>query len=83
MAEILQKFGRQTVSTFVDELIDYTERWSHQEISALPEGTYRAECFLDDDGITDEPIRLVVAATVRGGKVFFDLPGPIRSGARP
>ena len=75
MGEIILKFGSPTVETFVDELIDYTERWSRKEIAALPEGTYRSECLLDDDGITDEPIRLVVKATIRQGRVSFDLTG--------
>ncbi|MFN0168239.1 MAG: hydantoinase B/oxoprolinase family protein [Bryobacteraceae bacterium] len=75
MAEIIHRFGRQTIEAFVDELIDYTERWSHKEISALPEGTYHSECFLDDDGVTDEPIRLAVTAKVGGGRVSFDLTG--------
>ncbi|MBM3776553.1 MAG: hydantoinase B/oxoprolinase family protein, partial [Acidobacteria bacterium] len=73
--EIIAKFGGDIVETFVDDLIDYTERWSRQEIATLPEGVYRAEGFLDDDGITGEPIRLVVTARVKGGEVWFDLTG--------
>ena len=75
MGAILEKFGEETVARFIDELIGYTERWARKEIGALPEGTYRAEGYLDDDGITDEPIRLVLQAEIKGGRVAFDLTG--------
>ena len=75
MGEIIRKFGEETIETFVDELIDYTERWSRQAISELPEGEYYSECYLDDDGITDEPIKLAVTAKIEGGRVSYDLTG--------
>jgi len=75
MGEIIDRFGEETVSAFYDELIQYTERWARQEISALPEGTYEGECLLDDDGVTDKPIRLVLQATIKDGRVSFDLTG--------
>ena len=75
MGEIIRKFGEETIETFVDELIDYTERWSRQAISDLPEGEYYSECYLDDDGITDEPIKLAVTVRIQGGRVSYDLTG--------
>lgn len=75
MAEIIGAFGEQTVETFVDELIDYTERWSRQEISALAQGEYSAEAFRDNDGVSEQPIRLVLGAKIQGEEVFFDLTG--------
>jgi N-methylhydantoinase B len=73
MAEILSKYGDELVHDFIDELIKYTERWSRHEISALQEGEYFVEGYLDDDGITDQPIRLVLKATIMNGRVSFDL----------
>lgn len=75
MVEIVERFGRDTVDAFTEELIQYTQRWTRSEIEKLPEGTYYAEAHLDDDGITDEPIRLCVKATVADGSVHFDLEG--------
>ncbi len=83
MGEIVSRFSRPTVELFVDELIDYTERWSRKEISALPEGDYYSECFLDDDGITDVPIRLVLRAKIGGGRVSFDLTGTDKQRSSP
>ena len=75
MAEIIAKVGEESVELFVDELIDYTERWAHAEISKLPDGVYEAETYLDDDGVSDRPIRLVLKAEIKGGRVSFDLTG--------
>jgi N-methylhydantoinase B len=73
--EIISRFGSEVVETFVDELIEYTERWGRAEISALPEGDCEAECEMDDDGVTDRPIRLHLKASIRGGQALFDLTG--------
>ncbi len=75
MGEILAKFGAQKVLLFIDELIDYTERWARAEIARLPEGEYCTEGFLDDDGVSDRPIRLVLRVEIADGRVRFDLEG--------
>ena len=40
------------------ELLDYTERRTRAELAALPHGVYEAEGVVDNDGYTDEPVRL-------------------------
>jgi N-methylhydantoinase B len=44
-------------------------------IAAIPDGVYEAEDALDDDGITDEPVRLAVLVTVRGERAIIDFTG--------
>ncbi|MCA9266190.1 MAG: hydantoinase B/oxoprolinase family protein [Planctomycetales bacterium] len=82
-AQIADQYSEDAVESFTDELIEYTARWATREIAELPEGTYKASCWIDDDGIHEEPIRLCLAATVRDGRVSFDLTGsePQRAGA--
>ena len=75
MDEIAGRFGIETVRQFSEELIRYTRRWTRNEIRKLPEGTFRADGELDDDGFSDRPIKLCVAATVEDGSVTFDLAG--------
>ena len=75
MAEILSRFGAESVEIFVDELIEYTERWARAEISKLPDGVYETEALLDDDGVTDRPIRLALKVEIKKGRVSFDLTG--------
>lgn len=75
IADIIGRFGVETVERFSEELIEYTRSWTKAEIAKLPAGEYHAEGYLDDDGVTGQPIKLVVQATVKGGKVIFDLTG--------
>lgn len=73
--EILERFGEKAIFSFTNELIDYTQRWTKSEILKLPEGKFCAEGEMDDDGITDRPIKLVMQAEVKDGRVSFDLTG--------
>ncbi len=75
MEQTIERFGQATVTEFTHELIEYTHRWARQEISKLPSGEFSATGVLDDDGISDEPIRLCLKATVGDGRVHFDLTG--------
>ncbi|MFE5338431.1 hydantoinase B/oxoprolinase family protein [Isoptericola sp. NPDC056573] len=44
-------------------------------LRTLADGTYRFEDFLDNDGVSDVPLRVVVTATVDDGTVHLDLTG--------
>ena len=38
------------------------------ELRSMPEGEFFAEDFLDDDGVTDDPIRIAVSIAIRPGE---------------
>jgi N-methylhydantoinase B len=44
-------------------------------LARIPNGVYRAEDFLDDDGFSDEPVPIRVAIRVRGQKAHVDFAG--------
>ncbi|MHB1406540.1 MAG: hydantoinase B/oxoprolinase family protein [Desulfitobacteriaceae bacterium] len=56
LQEVFAKFGREVVEEATNMLLDYSERRMRESIRSLPDGTYSGEDFLDDDGITDNPI---------------------------
>jgi N-methylhydantoinase B len=62
---------------YISHLLDYSERLVQAELAGLPRGKYTAEDFLDDDGITEEPVRIRVAVSLdpRRGKVLVDFSG--------
>ena len=41
-------------------------------IAELPDGTYSAEDFLDNDGIVDEPLKIALDLTVEGETMTLD-----------
>lgn len=61
--EVVAKYGLAQVEKLTDELIAYSERLMRAELRNLPAGSFSAEDFLDDDGVTDTPIRIAVTLT--------------------
>jgi N-methylhydantoinase B len=67
--ELVARYGRAGVEDAVKDLLDYAERRTRAAIRAkLKRGTYRAEDWLEGDGVTDEP--MVIKATVEVGEVL-------------
>jgi N-methylhydantoinase B len=75
MCELLERRGARKVWQFTEELLAYTEARTRAELLKLPDGVFEAEDFMDDDGITDEPIRLHAKVAIEKGRVTFDLGG--------
>ena len=74
--ELMDRFGYDEVIAATRQLMDYTERVLRQRIAAIPDGEYRAEGFLDDDG-RNRDVRLPVKVCVRikGDGIEVDLTG--------
>ncbi len=51
-------YGRDEITRRMAELQDYAERLMRACVAYIPAGEYSFEDFLDDDGITDAPIRI-------------------------
>lgn len=71
--EVAEKHGSERLGALMDELLDYTERRVRAALRELPDGTYSAEDFLDDDGFGDDPIRIAATVTTEGDDIAFDL----------
>lgn len=82
IAGLVERHSADLLQKFYDELIGYTERWTEAEIRKLPEGVYEAEGFRDDDGFSDEPIKLHARVTLKDGHAHLDVSGssPQRNG---
>ncbi len=77
---LMEKNGRQEVNDYMRALQDYGERVMKQVISKIPDGRYRAEDFLDDDGGAAQPspgksIKVKVSVDVRGEKMKVNFNG--------
>ncbi|OHV66555.1 hydantoinase B/oxoprolinase family protein [Pseudofrankia sp. BMG5.36] len=55
--------------------IEETEASMRRGIAGIPDGDYRVEDFLDDDGVTDERVPVVVTLRVRGDSMEIDYSG--------
>jgi N-methylhydantoinase B len=76
LEKLMQRYGADEVDAYMQELLDYAERMTRQEIKAWPRGTYRFLDHIDDDGFSDQPIPIKVAITVNGdGTLLVDYTG--------
>ena len=69
------RHGRDTLAATMRELLEYTERRVRAEIAALPHGVYEAEGIVDNDGYTDEPVRLRARVEIGADGLRFDTSG--------
>lgn len=63
LMEMIEKYGLERIQANVTALLDHSEALMKATLERLPQGEFRSEDFLDNDGITDEPIRIFVAIT--------------------
>jgi N-methylhydantoinase B len=87
-AELVTRYGPATVERCIATIWDQTERAARAVIEQVPDGTYEAESFLDNDGRTlDKPLRIKVKVIIDGSRMVIDfsemndqVPGPTNSG---
>jgi N-methylhydantoinase B len=72
---LVARHGRDTIIEAMAELLDYTERRTLAELAQLPHGTYEAEGVVDNDGYTDQPVKLKARVTLRPDGAHFDTTG--------
>jgi N-methylhydantoinase B len=75
VAEVFDRYGVTTVRHAIADAFDAGERLVREEISTLPNGTYTAEDYLDDDGITDDPVYVEVEVTISDETIALDYTG--------
>ncbi len=74
--ELVERYGADKVERYMQEVIDYAERLTRAAISALPDGEFSFEDWIDDDGIDyGKPIRLFVKLTKQGDSLKADWTG--------
>ena len=66
LKEVCGRYGLPRVRRAAAELLDYSERMMHAFLALVPPGTYEAEDYMDDDGITGKPVRVAVKLTLAG-----------------
>src|SRR5579862_7578933 len=64
LGELALRYGADLVTAGFAAILDYAERRMRRRLAELTPGTYRGEDFLDDDGKSDEPVRVALAITV-------------------
>jgi len=64
LCEACARYGVERAKRTAAELLDYAEELMRAFLQRVPAGEYRAEDFLDNDGIIDQPVRIAVTIKV-------------------
>jgi N-methylhydantoinase B len=75
LREMVSKYGPREVFAYAGHLLCYSSSMMTAALRTIPAGTYRAQDFLDDDGVTDLPQRISVTIRVRAGRAVVDFTG--------
>ena len=75
LRELAARYTLARVKASATKLLDYTERVTRAMLRQLPPGKYTFEDFLDNDGITTDPVRIAVTVTIAGDEAVVDFTG--------
>ena len=64
LRQICARYGLPRARRAAADLLTYSEDMMQSFLRQVPPGTYQAEDFLDNDGITDKPVRIAVTLTI-------------------
>ncbi len=73
--KLCERYGGPTLVSACGRMLDSSEAAMRGVIGRMPDGTYTFEDFIDDDGLTDTPIRIHAAIEIAGDEMVVDLTG--------
>ena len=72
--ELMARHGAATVTAAMDQIMNHSEAEARAKVKLIPDGTYEAESWMDDDAIDiGEPVPVRVKVIVKGDEMTVDL----------
>jgi N-methylhydantoinase B len=73
--ELYDTYEIETVEQAIDHVLEHGKARAREAVEELPEGTWSAVEYIDNDGITEDPIPMEVEVTIADGEFTFDFSG--------
>ncbi|NKM65691.1 hydantoinase B/oxoprolinase family protein [Rhizobium leguminosarum bv. viciae] len=73
--KMFERYGTETMKACFEELINYSERRTREEIRRFKNGVYKHEEFILEDGAKGGPFKIAVTVTVNDEDIVFDFTG--------
>ncbi len=73
--EICERYGLEAFRYSLRSILDYGETLARQALALLPQGTYFAEDWMDNDGLSDSPVYVCVRVTIGRDAFVVDFTG--------
>ncbi len=75
LKSVIEKYSLPKIKEAGCELLDYSEKMMRKVIREIPEGVYKFEDYLDDDGAGTKKIPIKTAITINRGRARVDFTG--------
>lgn len=73
--KLIEKYGIENVKYAMEKIINDGYKLALLNLKKLPKGVFEAEDYLDDDGLTDEPVYVRVKVTITDEEFIADFTG--------
>ncbi|HXQ52498.1 MAG TPA: hydantoinase B/oxoprolinase family protein [Stellaceae bacterium] len=74
--ELVGRYGPREVRAAIDHIMDLSEQAARARTLSIPDGTYEAESYMDDDGVDlGKKVPIKVKVIVAGDRMTIDLSG--------
>ena len=73
--ELAERLGPDELRAYMNAYLDHTERATRAALARIPDGVSENTDYMDDDGVTDNPIKIVCRIEKRGERISFDFTG--------
>ncbi len=75
LGQLLNRIGVDTYRSACENIFEQARLLDREAIAALEDGSYAREGYLDDDGVSDEPVKIAMSLTIDGERMIIDLSG--------
>ncbi len=75
LGELVSSMGCEAYLQALRELNDYAERLARAALADIPDGDYRFNDWLDDDGLGNTDLAIVATVRIEGGNIEVDFEG--------
>jgi N-methylhydantoinase B len=75
VTRVAERYGVPMLDAVVERILDQSEQSMRAALAAMPDGEYVFEDYVDDDGITDDPLKVKVTLTIAGDGAKVDFTG--------
>ena len=83
---IAERYGKRGMHAALQQIFSHGERVTRQALREMPQGEWEVVDYMDNDGITEEPVKISVKVKISDGEMIVDLSdsapqqaGPINS----
>ena len=73
--ELIDRYGKQTVNSAIQELRSRAAQQMRAKIKEIPDGLYQGKAFVDSDGVVDEPLCIDMKVRKQDTELYFDMSG--------